>query len=62
MKSNMGKADRIIRVIIALAIGVVGIYYKSWWGLVAFVPLFTAIVNWCPLYVPFKISTAKKSK
>ncbi len=60
MKSNVGKTDKIIRLVLGLAIGGVGIYYQSWLGLIAIIPIFTALVNWCPLYVPFKISTEIK--
>jgi hypothetical protein len=62
MTCNMGKTDRIIRVIIGVAIAALGFYYKSWWGLLAVIPLVTAALGFCGLYVPFKISTIKKNK
>jgi hypothetical protein len=62
MTCNIGKADRIIRLIVGVAIAVLGFYFKSWWGLLALIPLLTAAVGFCPLYVPFKISTVKKKK
>lgn len=61
MKRNMGKGDRIFRVILGLVIIAVGIYYQSWWGAIGLVPLLTAAINWCPLYVPFKLSTKKSA-
>ncbi len=60
MSKNLGKTDRIIRVIVALVIAALGIYFKSWWGLLAIVPLATAALGFCGLYVPFKISTVNK--
>ncbi|MBS2209840.1 DUF2892 domain-containing protein [Carboxylicivirga mesophila] len=60
MKCNVGKTDKVIRVIAGLAIGVAGFYFKSWWGLVGFIPVFTALIGWCPLYLPFGINTCKK--
>ncbi len=60
MKRNIGKTDRIIRIIIGVLIAIAGVIFKSWWGLLAIIPLFTGIVGWCALYVPFSISTAKK--
>lgn len=60
MKKNMGKTDKTIRLILGVVIIALGIYFKSWWGLVGLVPLLTALVNFCPLYAPFKISTIKK--
>lgn len=62
MTCNMGKTDRIIRVVIGVAIAALGFYYKSWWGLLAVIPLVTAALGFCGLYVPFKISTIKKKK
>ena len=60
MKCNVGKSDKVIRIILGVAIGAAGFYYNSWWGLVGVVPIFTALVNWCPLYMPFGIRTCKK--
>ncbi len=60
MKCNVGKTDKVIRVIIGLAIGAAGFYFKSWWGLIGIVPIFTALISWCPLYLPFGIQTCKR--
>jgi len=60
MTCNVGKTDKIIRMVAGVAIAVLGIYFKSWWGLLAIIPLLTAAVGFCPLYVPLKISTIKK--
>ena len=59
MKTNMGSADRIIRGILGIGILAAGYYFKSWFGLVGFVPLVTAIVGSCPGYLPFGISTRR---
>lgn len=59
MVKNVGGTDRIIRVILGVAIILIGIYYQSWWGVIGIVPLFTAAINWCPAYLPFGISTCK---
>lgn len=65
MKKNMGGADRIIRLIIAAIIAV--LYFTGQisgtlaiiLGIVAIAFLVTSLIGWCPLYVPFKISTCK---
>ena len=59
MKSNVGGIDRILRVIAGLAILGAGLYFKSWWGLVGFVPLLTAVIRFCPAYVPLGLTTCK---
>lgn len=66
MNKNMGNTDRVIRVILALVIGVLlltgtisgtlGIVM----GILAIVFIATSAVSFCPLYAPFKITTLKK--
>jgi hypothetical protein len=67
MKSNMGTADRVIRIIIAAVIGY--LYYVGLLngtvalilGALAVVFLATSFVRVCPLYLPFGLSTKQKS-
>jgi hypothetical protein len=66
MKKNMGTADRIIRLLIAIIIAVL-YFYKQITGLaaiilgiIAIVFLLTSIFARCPLYVPFGLSTRRK--
>lgn len=61
MNKNVGKIDKTIRIIAAVVIGALGIYFQSWWGLVALVPLATALMGFCPLYCPLGASTCKKT-
>jgi len=61
MKKNMGLLDRRIRIVLGLLIVTAGIYFKTWWGLIGVVFLATSLISWCPLYVPFRLSTRKKS-
>ncbi|MFA6505683.1 MAG: DUF2892 domain-containing protein [Treponemataceae bacterium] len=60
MTPNIGNTDRIIRIVLGLAIIGFGIAFKSWLGLIGIIPLATAAVSTCPLYLPFGISTRKK--
>lgn len=62
MKQNIGTADKIIRIIVGLAIGAAGIYYKSWWGLVGLLPFASAVVGFCSLYLPLGIDTRCKKE
>lgn len=63
MKKNMGSADRLIRVIIALVLGF--LYYKGiisgTLGIVlvvlAVVFVLTSLIGFCPLYTLFGIRT-----
>lgn len=66
MKRNMGYLDRIIRIVIAGVIVVLNLTGKIHGTLnlvlviLAVILLLTSLVGFCPLYVPFKISTNKK--
>ncbi len=60
MKINVGKTDRIIRVILGAGIIAAGVYFQSWWGAIGVVPIVTAVIGWCPAYAPFGISSSKK--
>jgi len=57
MSKNVGKIDRLIRIIIGIIIIAFGIYFKSWWGIIGLIPIVTGIIRFCPLYVPFNITT-----
>jgi len=65
MKLNMGKADRIIRILLALAVGYL-YYIKMITGtlsivlmIIAFIFLITGIVGNCPLYTLFGIKSRR---
>ncbi len=67
MPRNMGSADRIIRTIVGLvmmalvALGYVGMPWSVVAAVIAIVFLLTSIVGFCPLYVPFGISTRRRA-
>lgn len=65
MKKNMGSADKIIRVILALIFSalyisgtVEGVLGMVLLGLGA-IFILTSVVSFCPLYIPFGLSTCK---
>jgi hypothetical protein len=57
MKANVGKTDKIVRIVLGVLIAALGIYYQSWLGLLAIVPIGTALMNWCALYALLGINT-----
>jgi len=62
MKSNVGSIDRILRIIVGVAAVTFAMLSDSEfaiWGLLGLVPLGTALIGWCPAYVPFGIKTCK---
>lgn len=66
MKKNIGSTDRVIRVVAALAIGLLLISgfiagtTAIVLGALAVVFLATSAVSSCPLYLPFGVSTRKQ--
>jgi hypothetical protein len=62
MKCNVGSVDRLLRIILGLIIAILGVYFDSWLGLIGIVPLATGLFSFCPMYVPLKMSTAKKEE
>jgi hypothetical protein len=60
MKSNVGGVDRAVRIIIGLVILVIGLIFRSWWGLLGLLPLATGVFRFCVLYPIFGISTRKE--
>ena len=66
MKPNMGSADRILRLIVAMVVaalyftgkipGTLGIVLM----VLAAVFALTSFMSFCPLYAPFRFSTKKK--
>jgi hypothetical protein len=66
MKMNMGTSDRTIRVIFAAVVAVLLLAklihgtLAIILGIIAPIMLITVALGFCPLYVPFKISTRRK--
>jgi hypothetical protein len=65
MSKNMSGMDRTLRILIALGIvvlwqmGAIGGVLAVVLGIVAVAFVLTALIGWCPLYTPFRISTRR---
>ena len=59
MKHNVGDIDKLIRIIIGFIAGFLGWKYNPWFYIITIIAFITAAMAWCPLYMPFHISTAK---
>lgn len=57
MKCNVGRTDRIVRITGGVIIAALGVYFQSWWGLVAIIPLATGLSLFCPIYKIFGLDT-----
>ena len=66
MKKNMGSTDKIIRILFAIVVAI--LFYTETvqgtlaivLGILATIMVATSFISFCPLYVPFGISTGKK--
>ncbi|MBH44194.1 MAG: hypothetical protein CMD88_01885 [Gammaproteobacteria bacterium] len=60
MCTNIGGMERILRIVAGIAIVVMG-PGLGWgmWSYIGLIPIFTGSLGWCPLYLPFGISTMK---
>jgi hypothetical protein len=66
MKENIGTVDRILRVVLGLAL-LAGYYFNndgaySWLYLLGVIPLVTGLVKTCPIYLMLGISTLPAKK
>jgi hypothetical protein len=68
MKTNMGSADRIIRLMLAAIFATLFFTetVSGTWGIVlialAVVFILTSLISFCPLYVPLGINTCPSKK
>jgi len=66
MKTNMGMIDRLVRIVLAIVVAV--LYFTGQingvaaivLGVLAVIFVVTSLISFCPLYLPFGISTKKK--
>jgi hypothetical protein len=62
METNVGGVDRIVRIVVGLAL--LSLVFvidgaNRWWGLVGLPLLATGLLRWCPAYLPFGIKTCR---
>jgi len=63
MNQNVGSMDRVVRIVIAVVL--FSLYFilegnLRWISLIGIVPLATALIGWCPLYLPLGLSTCAR--
>lgn len=57
MNKNIGKTDKIIRIVVGLVIIGFGIATNSWLGVIGLIPIGTALIGLCPLYSLLNMNT-----
>ncbi|MDR2926487.1 MAG: DUF2892 domain-containing protein [Azoarcus sp.] len=62
MKANIGCFDRILRVVLGVAlIALVATGTVGWWGWLGVIPLATGLIRFCPAYALVGFKTCKTS-
>lgn len=62
MKTNVGSIDKILRIVVGLALILLAAFHViGWWGYIGVVPLLTALFNFCPVYTLIGLNTKGKS-
>ncbi len=62
MQCNVGRTEKIIRIVAGAALILAGVMYGSWWGAVGLIPLVTGLVGWCPAYKALGLNTCGTEK
>lgn len=62
MKCNVGKLDRVVRIVAGGALLVYAVNNGPWWAWLGIVPLVSGIFAYCPAYALCKINSCCEGK
>ena len=62
MKINVGGIDKILRIVVGLALIAWALMGGPVWAWVGVVPLATGVIGWCPAYNLFGMNTCPTKK
>lgn len=58
---NVGGIDRVIRIVVGLALVTYAATTGTTWAYLGLLPLATGLIGWCPAYCPLNMSTCRAS-
>ncbi len=61
MTGNLGSLDRIIRLVLGVALIAGGLLLQTWFGAIGVILVLTAALGFCPLYAMFGITTKTRA-
>ncbi|HRO37185.1 DUF2892 domain-containing protein [Thauera sp.] len=62
MKTNVGGADKILRIVAGIALLAWAMFGGPVWAWIGIVPLATGLLGWCPAYTMLGMNTCPLSK
>lgn len=62
MKTNVGSIDKIVRIVIGIALVAWALFGGPVWAWIGVIPLATGLMGWCPAYGLFGMSTCPLQK
>ncbi|QWT47638.1 YgaP family membrane protein [Azospira inquinata] len=62
MKANVGGIDKILRIVVGLALVAWAVMGGPIWAWIGVVPLATGLLGWCPAYTLLGIKTCPMKK
>jgi hypothetical protein len=63
MKTNIGSTERIVRIVIGVAIlSLAFVGPRAQWAYLGIFPILSGVIGWCPPYALLGISTVRASK
>ena len=62
MKTNVGGADKILRIVAGIALLAWAVFGGPVWAWIGIVPLATGLLGWCPAYTLLGMNTCPVKK
>jgi hypothetical protein len=63
MKVNIGKVERIVRVVVGIAVlSLAFVEPRTPWAYLGIMPILSGLIGWCPPYALLGISTVRTAK
>ena len=62
MKANVGGIDKVVRIVVGIALIAWALLGGPAWAWIGVLPLATGVVNWCPAYSLFGMNTCPLKK
>lgn len=62
MKTNVGGIDKILRIVVGVALVAWAILGGPVWAWIGVLPIFTGVMGWCPAYTLIGLNTCPLKK